>query len=93
MDFWTTLKIFSGKDFKKEETTTFTVAIAPAPIVAPTMASTATPTMAPACPTLPSTSSCSPFRLELLLDNYNETSWEMKKVSDGSIVGEGSEDK
>ena len=33
------------------------------------------------------------FRLDLLLDNYNETSWEMKKVSDGSIVGEGSEDK
>jgi len=35
-----------------------------------------------------------PFRLELLLDNYNETSWKMKKVSDGSvIVGEGSVDK
>jgi len=35
-----------------------------------------------------------PFRLELLLDNYNETSWEMKKVSDGSvIVGEGAVDK
>merc|ERR1740139_412574 len=89
--FLNNIKIFSGKDFKKEETTTFTVAIAPAPTVAPTMDPTAAPTMAPAFPTIPPTSSCSPFRLELLLDNYNETSWEMKKVSDGSIIGEGSE--
>jgi len=35
----------------------------------------------------------SAFRLELLLDWFEETSWVMNKVSDGSIVGEGSQDK
>ena len=60
------------------------------------MAPTTAPTTAPAFPIIPPTSSsCFPFRLELLLDNYSETSWEMKKVSDGSVitVGEGSADK
>merc|ERR1712194_633837 len=85
--------VFSGWNFTTEETSTFNVPVPPTP---PSTSPSESPTQAPTISWAPSqapTISCAsdeiPFRLELLVDNAIETSWNMTKVSDGTIVGEG----